>query len=101
MKEFYQKTATEAMNELFVLGFNEGFQLMENDIVAHPTGKHYKPAELRIVKVYRFESDTDPSDNAELFAIHANDGHKGTMLLPYGAHLEFNEDLVRAMKYDA
>lgn len=102
MKEdSYLKTATEAINELYTLGFAEDFQLKDHDIIAHPSEKHYAPEELRIVKVYRFESDTDPGDDAELFAIHANDGQKGIMFIPYGAHVEFNEDLVRAMKYDA
>jgi hypothetical protein len=48
--------------------------------------KYYKPADLRIVKVYRFEGMSDPSDMAVLYVIQACDGLQGFNVAPYGMY---------------
>ena len=40
-------------------------------------GKTYQPEDLKIVKVYRFEGESDPSDSSVLYIIEANDGLVG------------------------
>ncbi len=48
--------------------------------------KVYKPEELLIIKTYRFEGASDPSDNSILYVIEANDGCVGYALDAYGVY---------------
>lgn len=49
-------------------------------------GKYYQPEELKIIKTYRFEGDTNPSDNTILYLIEATDGKVGYSIDAYGAY---------------
>jgi hypothetical protein len=48
-------------------------------------GKFYLPEDLKIIKTYRFEGDSDPSDSSILYLIEANDGLIGYSIDAYGA----------------
>jgi hypothetical protein len=54
-------------------------------------GKFYEPNELKIIRTYRFEGDSDPSDSSILYLIEANDGRIGYSLDAYGVYSN-NED---------
>ena len=49
-------------------------------------GKSYSPQELEIVKTYRFEGASDPSDMEIIYVIRANDGAMGYSQDAYGAY---------------
>jgi hypothetical protein len=49
-------------------------------------GKTYQPGELEIIKTFRFEGASDPSDTAILYVIRANDGLTGYSLDAYGVY---------------
>jgi len=57
--------------------------------------KFYEPEDLKIIKTYRFEGDSDPSDNVVLYVLEANDGKIGYTMDAYGVYSN-NED----EKYD-
>lgn len=59
------------------------------------SGKVYEPADLKIIKTYRFEGDSDPSDNAILYLMEASDGMVGYSLDAYGVYSNHEDD-----KYD-
>ena len=48
-------------------------------------GKSYQPNELEIVKTFRFEGASNPSDSEILYIIRANDGLVGYSQDVYGA----------------
>ena len=48
-------------------------------------GKHYQPEDLEIIKMFRFEGESDPSYSEILYVIRANDGYTGYSLDAYGA----------------
>jgi hypothetical protein len=48
-------------------------------------GKNYQPDELEIVKVFRFEGESNPSDSEVLYVIRAKDGLTGYSQDAYGA----------------
>ena len=48
--------------------------------------KSYRPDELAIIRTYRFEGDSDPSDNSVLYLIEANDGSIGYTMDAYGVY---------------
>lgn len=65
---------------------------MDNEFRWTPEGftagksKTYQPDELEIVKTFRFEGASDPSDTAILYVIRANDGLTGYTLDAYGVY---------------
>jgi hypothetical protein len=77
-------TLTSCTNHLLKEGFSENFLPKHSGIEAPTTGKLYVPSEVRVVNFYRFEGESDPADNAILYAIETNDGVKGLLVDAYG-----------------
>lgn len=57
----------------------EGFRSSSNNRV-------YQPDDLIIIKTYRFEGDSNPSDSCVLYLIEAKDGLIGYNMDSYGAY---------------
>ncbi len=55
-------------------------------------GKSYQPEDLKIIKTYRFEGDSDPSESSILYIIEANDGLIGYSLDSYGAYSSHEDE---------
>jgi hypothetical protein len=55
-------------------------------------GKYYQPQDLAIVRTYRFEGDSNPSDSSILYLIEANDGLIGYSIDAYGAYSNHAND---------
>lgn len=49
-------------------------------------GKNYSPEDLVILKTFRFEGESDPSDSSILYVIQAKDGLVGYSLDAYGIY---------------
>ncbi len=81
MKTHYE-TVSEAINELRKKGFTVDFNLEENCIVCHPEKFH--PEDFEIVDIYRYEGNTDPADEATVYAIESKTGLKGILVTGYG-----------------
>jgi hypothetical protein len=48
-------------------------------------GKFYQPEDLKIIKTFRFEGESNPDDSSVLYIIEANDGLMGYSIDTYGA----------------
>jgi len=48
-------------------------------------GKYYQPEDLKIVRSFRFEGESNPDDSSILYVIEANDGLVGYTIDTYGA----------------
>ena len=46
----------------------------------------YKPEDLKIIKVYRFEGDSDPGDSSVLYILEATNGLVGYSIDDYGIY---------------
>lgn len=75
-------TVSEAVNKLKERGYNLDFNLTENCIICHDD--KFNAEDFEIVEVYRFEGNTDPSDEAVVYAIESVDGKKGVLVNGYG-----------------
>jgi hypothetical protein len=75
-------TVSEAISALRNKGFNLDFNLEENCIVCHPD--RFDPDDFEITDVYRYEGDTDPSDQATVYGIVSKNGLKGVLVTGYG-----------------
>lgn len=56
------------------------------------SGKIYKPEDLKIIKTYRFEGASDPSDSSVLYVLEANDGLIGYSIDAYGVYSNHDDD---------
>ncbi len=54
--------------------------------------KFYQPADLKIIKTYRFEGESDPSDSSIIYLIQANDGLIGYSIDAYGVYSDHSDD---------
>jgi hypothetical protein len=75
-------TVTEAIKGLRERGYTRDFNLKENCIVCHEDEFH--PEDFEITEVYRFEGDSDPADEAVVYAIESKKGDRGVLVSGYG-----------------
>lgn len=80
--ESHYATVSEAIEELRKKGFTTDFNLERNCIVCHPD--RFDPDDFEIVDVYRYEGNTDPADEATVYAIESKTGLKGVLVTGYG-----------------
>ncbi len=83
---FTYDTVSAAVNGLKERGYTQDFNLSENCIVCNQD--KFNPEDFEITEVYRFEGNTDPADEAVVYAIESNRGHKGVLVNGYGISAE-------------
>src|SRR5690348_4382601 len=96
-KTIVMSTSTEMTTLSYIL---EKLRLKRQDIefVMKPegftanNGKYYKPEDLQIIKTYRFEGESDPSDSVVMYIIEGNDGLVGYSIDAYGAYSNHGDD---------
>lgn len=78
------ETITDAINDLktrgYMIDFNRGLKAVNS----HESSFALSPGKFGIIVAYRFEGDTDPDDEAVVYAIEARDGYKGVLINGYG-----------------
>lgn len=93
-------TLSETINALRKEGYTEDFNLKENCIEA--SGGQYKMShqEFKIDNFYRFEGETDPSDEAILYAISSDKYHlKGVLVNGYGVSSDpLTDEMIKKLK---
>jgi hypothetical protein len=78
----HYNTVTDAINKLRDKGYDLDFNLEDNCIVCEE-GK-FPPSDFEIVDVYRYEGNSDPGDEAAVYAIESTSGLKGILVSGYG-----------------
>ena len=58
------------------------FNLAENCLVCN--GQKFHLDDFEIVDIFRYEGDTDPADEAAVYAIESKSGLKGILVRGYG-----------------
>src|SRR3569833_1242592 len=86
MQQYHYATVTEALEQLRKQGFTTDFNIEEN-CLACANGK-FKAADFEIVDVYRYEGNSDPADEAAVYAIQSKTGVKGVLVTGYGMSAE-------------
>ena len=76
-------TMSEAVNGLKQRGYSLDFNLEENFIECN--NEKFNPNDFEITEVYRFEGDSDPADEAVVYAVESKNGMKGVLVSGYGA----------------
>jgi hypothetical protein len=92
-------TVSEAVNGLKKRGFELDFNLRENSLVCQ-AGK-LDINDFEIVEVYRFEGNSDPSDEAVVYAIESITGMKGVLVNGYGISADaMSSDMAKKLTID-
>ena len=81
-------TVAEAVNGLKQRGFIIDFNLEQDQIYCPKTPVSPLPSEFEITEVYRFEGESDPADEAIVYAIESGDGRKGVLVNGFGISAE-------------
>jgi|SRR6476659_7062642 hypothetical protein len=82
-------TVTEAINGLKSRGFSIDFNLAFDQLICSKDNISLKPHEFEIVEVYRFEGESNPSDEDVVYAVESKDGKlKGVMTSAFGLYAD-------------
>jgi hypothetical protein len=92
-------TLTEAISDLKKRGYGIDFNLEEGKIICNKTPLALEPDEFEITEVYRFEGDTDPADEAVVYAIESSHGQKGVLVNGFGPSADaMSDEMVEKLK---
>lgn len=80
------KSLSSCMNMLKSQGFTEEYVIKANLLRSLDSAEGYASEHVKIVNFYRFEGESDPSDNAILYALETTDGKKGLLVDAYGTY---------------
>lgn len=84
-------TLTSVLEKLRVKKQDNEFKIVPEGFTTK-NGKVYNPQDLKIIRTYRFEGESDPSDSVILYLIEANDGLIGYSMDAYGAYSNHEDD---------
>lgn len=80
--QMHYATVSQAIEMLRKQGYTTDFNLEENCLVCNT--EKFAAADFEIVDVYRYEGNTDPADEASVYAIESKTGVKGILVAGYG-----------------
>jgi len=83
-------TLVSCTNMLDKLGFTTQFKATQTGLKSLANERYYKPEEIKVINFYRFEGESDPSDNTILYAIETSTGERGTLTDAYGPYSDTN-----------
>ncbi len=82
-------TVTEAINDLRNRGFNVDFNIAFDKLLCVQNNACLNPSEFEIVETYRFEGETNPSDEDVVYAVESKEGSlKGIVTSAYGLYAD-------------
>ena len=84
-------TLSQVLEKLRLRKLDNEFR-WENGQFTAGKGKTYSPEDLAIVKTFRFEGDSNPSDSSILYIIEANDGLMGYSIDSYGVYSNHDDE---------
>ena len=79
-------TYSQVLNILPERGYGKELNIKRAGASFDGSDKIHQPEQLKIVKVYRFEGESDPSDMAVIYLLHSESGEKGFLLNAYGTY---------------
>lgn len=82
-------TVTDALAGLKNRGYTVDFNIAFDKLICTDNKICLNPGEFEIVETFRFEGDTNPSDEEVVYAIESKDGKiKGSFTSAYGTYAE-------------
>ena len=88
-------TVSEAIEALRKQGYTTDFNIESNALVCSKS--KYNANDFEVMDVYRYEGNSDPADEAAVYAIQSSDGTKGVLVTGYGASESISEDMLKKL----
>ncbi|UTA69616.1 MULTISPECIES: hypothetical protein [Emticicia] len=97
LKEYSDKstdmtTMVTILDKLAKKGFDKEFRWAAKGFHISDSDKHYQPEELEIIKTYRFEGESSPSESSIIYIIESKDGTIGYTIDAYGAYSNHEDE---------
>ena len=94
-------TVSSALNSLKERGFTKDFNIAFDKLICSETNECLKPHEFEITEVYRFEGESNPSDEAVVYAVASKDGSmKGVLVNGYGPSADsMSDDMIKKLSF--
>ena len=84
-------TLSQVLGQLHEKGWDHEFHYSPKGFYLEE--KHfYDPATLEIIKTYRFEGESNPSDSSVLYIIRTREGRVGYIIDAYGMYSNHEDD---------
>ncbi|MEZ5383823.1 MAG: hypothetical protein R2754_18745 [Microthrixaceae bacterium] len=90
------ETLSEAIRRLGEQGWDAQLRVRDGSVECSRCGAMALPEDLTVERTLRFEGESDPGDEAVLFAATAPCGHRGTLTATYGPEVPPDESEVIA-----
>ena len=84
----FMNTLTSVVNKAVKDGYTDNFKVVKNNLHSSGKEKDYTPDQVTVKNFYRFEGQSDPADNAIMYAIETSDGEKGILIDAYGTYAD-------------
>jgi len=95
-EENYMTPLVKILEQLRDRGYTADFLLVKEGLLSKNTNEVFKPHDLVIERVYRFEGDSNPDDMAVMYGIKTRSGTKGVVIDAYGTYE--NDELANFLK---
>lgn len=96
---FTYDTVAEAINGLRQRGYSIDFNLEADRVYCPQRALALKPADFEITEFYRFEGESDPADEAVVYAIESKGGKKGLIVTGFGITAEgVGEEMIEKLR---
>src|SRR5690348_2606478 len=92
-------TLSEAVAGLKKRGYTIDYNLDFDCITCNDTPAPLRPSEFEIAEVHRFEGDSDPADEAVVYAIESKHGQKGVLVNGFGISADdASDEMIEKLK---
>ena len=93
-------TVSQVLNQLRKDGYTKDFNLDDNCIICHENSLKLYPEDFVVDRHYRFEGQSDPADEAGVYAISSRAGDvKGTLVNGFGIYSDpATDSLIKALQ---
>ena len=84
-------TLSQVLEKLRIRKQDNEFRFTDGKFGA-PSGRQYVATDLKVIKTYRFEGDSDPSDASVIYLMEASDGLIGYSIDAYGVYSNHDDE---------
>lgn len=86
-------TMVTILEKLRKKGIDKEFRWTDKGFCISDSERCYAPDQLKIIKTYRFEGESSPSESSIIYIIESNDDHIGYAIDAYGAYSNHEDEL--------
>ncbi len=92
-------TVSTTLNSLEERGYTTDFNIAFDKLICSATKACLNPDEFEITEVYRFEGETNPSDEAVVYAVESKNGKmKGAMVNAFGTYADpMSDEMIKKL----